>query len=194
MRINCTTWLLAVLLLGCFTKPDRVELTDGPRGDGSSVDATGNLCVDGPCITAGGTCQSGVCVIVQVDDAQVDCPRDMPCHVDCSATDACKAGVDCKDATTCVVECRGDSACQDDGVKCGMAAVCTVTCVGANACQHGGPAGSVDCRDSDCTVTCDGANACEDGIGVGPAGTCEAHCCGGACSGGVDTCSLDASC
>jgi hypothetical protein len=149
-------------------------------------------CNSTACAAAGGSCNGGTCEILRTDGAHVTCPSGMPCRVTCPSGDDCKDGVDCAQATTCEVRCVGAQSCRDRGVDCGTAAVCTVTCTGTEACRHG-TVESVECRASVCDVTCAGSTACEDGVDV-DSGACWAHCCGGGCQGGTDTCETDAVC
>jgi hypothetical protein len=206
--------LAAVLiaLAGCEFQHGRLSpFEDAPRRDDAAVDALDAkpdapfdaprdappACVVLACTAAGGTCQSGVCVIDNNLSTGVTCPSGMPCKVICDTSTSCQTGlVDCGEATTCEVICSGTSACQDDGVDCGAATTCHVSCIGTSACQGGAPSSrSVECRASVCTVTCQGTSACQDGIDVDTGGTCTSHCCGtAACQGGVDTCMNDNDC
>lgn len=142
------------------------------------------------CGAVGGTCTSNVCLIIHTSSSQANCPNGMACHVRCLNGDDCKSGVKCNAATSCQVECAGATSCQGT-VDCGNAATCTVRCTGSAACQSNP---SVKCQTSTCDVTCDGSGTCTGQIGVDPAGTCVAHCCNGGCSGGTNTCTVDAVC
>jgi hypothetical protein len=167
----------------CFSKPPR----EAP------LDADGGGCVNASCAAAHGICEADdVCHITTSAKPETPrCPSGMKCNVTCTA-DGCENGVDCAAATECTVRCEGNNACNKQGVDCGSAARCDVACIGDNACQRG-LAGSVQCHASMCSVTCDGATACENGVST-EGGTCIAHCCGGGCAGGTDTCQRDAIC
>src|SRR5688572_27906296 len=73
------------------------------------------VCVDGPCIAAGGNCMAGVCVIACGEDecaSLVTCPDNMPCDVRCIGAPndgdegPCGGGVACGNATSCEVTCE----------------------------------------------------------------------------------------
>ncbi|MBA3539038.1 MAG: hypothetical protein H0T79_05375 [Deltaproteobacteria bacterium] len=179
---------LAMALVACLSKPDRVAGVDAGRAD-----AAGGVCDANRCGSKSGTCVGAVCVIRQGTDGRVECPDGELCRVECVGSDACKTGgVDCKKALGCEVICLGSNACQH-GVDCADAPTCKVRCEGTSACQGDGES-SVQCRHGSCDVTCEGSTAtCQQGIQLDNGATCSSHCCDGAC--GSNTCPTnDATC
>jgi hypothetical protein len=168
-------------------------LTSATQAQVISTSTNCVTCDPTACGLARGSCNGGTCEILQTEGGHITCPAGMPCRVTCPSGDDCKDGVDCAQATTCEVRCIGAQSCKDRGVDCGSAAVCTVLCTGVEACRHG-TFESVECRASSCDVTCSGATACEDGVDADDGGACWAHCCGGGCQRGTDTCETDAVC
>ena len=138
--------------------------------DGSLADASASSCPeactrcrgDGTCVI---DCGSGEC------DADVVCPPDRACEVNCVGAQACESGhVDCSAATSCNITCMGEDAC-DNGVECAGAS-CTVLCDGIAACEDV----LVTCDATACDVTCTGQDACAAGV------CCDGASCGADCT------------
>ena len=167
------------------------------------------LCVDEPCIAAGGVCTGGACVFSCNDDgscATVTCPAGMPCRVDCVGMHTCSQNIDCSMAVSCNVQCSGANTCGDLMSTPALVACpvgggsCDVLCQDPKACENlhalGGPQGvgivceaqlscdAIQC-DGTCTITCGAPSACDSVSCAG--GPCELKCAGDA------TCS-DAAC
>jgi hypothetical protein len=90
--------------------------------------------------------------------AEVVCPIDYTCNIECNAGSACSAGVNCAQAKACTLECSGKSSCS--GVMCGPGA-CTVTCSGSASCAGNNGGDAINCSSScACSVMCTGTESC----------------------------------
>ncbi|HEU0033740.1 MAG TPA: hypothetical protein VFQ53_24100 [Kofleriaceae bacterium] len=105
-----------------------------------------------------GTCEAGVCVIDctlpgSCATADVICPANLPCRVECGEL-SCIKKVNCELSTACTVLCSGDGSCHDE-IKCGLGP-CDVTCSGVNSCDRRTKCGT-SCS---CDVSCTGSGSC----------------------------------
>ncbi|HEY1559150.1 MAG TPA: hypothetical protein VGF94_30220 [Kofleriaceae bacterium] len=134
---------------------------DAPPDAATTTDAcVANL---GDCLTAGGGCVDGTCVITLFANLDVTCPANMPCEVVCA----------------------GEGTCSGHRIACAMATSCTIDCAAANTCNGS----QFDCDHVGCTINCLVDGIC-DGFQVTDNGSaCTLACCGGGneCNGDAAT-------
>ncbi len=163
--------IACAVFAGCLTRPHvdlaagepeidattGLEATQGPTDldGGADVtvaddDAALRACREACSAVDGGGCDGGVCVIAcnatGACQTTITCPPGVPCRVECTQKQACKA-VTCGDASTCSIFCYGEQAC--DGNVGSNAEASEIQCVGKEACR-----GNVSCTGASCTVSC----------------------------------------
>src|SRR5262245_54528240 len=138
-------WLVFALLLACGRIGFRAE-GDGAIADGVGGDAA-LVCSDSQCLSAGGTCTRGECVINVNAAGPLVCPAGLFCRYDCNTASACNMVVDCTASLGCIVACNVASSCTNTQFRCAPVG-CSAECTTQNTCS------AMTCMSGSCVAQC----------------------------------------